>query len=226
MSENDKSQEQLRQETAIFMEKNTPKRINNVPVTKQQAEQIRAILLKKKEGNENLNESENEIEQLKQELEDEKTTREQYEASLKLIGEQKLKEKQVELRKLGYKGNLDTVEAVISAQEHLGIRKKDDGGKGSIPMTVEMLAKEHGNSGNSESFNNHAEMISYLKSEIRKGNETAKEQYAQLVKKTVDALKEKNTVWTDNNPDEPSIISNILSERNKKFRELKTKGDS
>lgn len=181
--------------------------------------------------------SEEEIERLRTDLEDRET-------KLKLVGE---KELQRNKKKLGCnnpdiddpeklrawcigKGiNPNKVRAFDDLHDDLHDDSEQEGGKGSVGLRPEDLAKEQkGNSANSDkNFQNYSEMVSYLKEQIRKGDESAKAAYRELIKKSMNALKEKNTVWEDSaNENEPSMIKNILEERNKKFRDSKTKGDS
>lgn len=101
-----------------------------------------------------------------------------------------------------------------------------DSGKGTLPLSK--AQREHeSNRSDDKSFGSHSELISHLKSEIRKGNETAKEQYVQLVNKCLKGLKEKSVVWQDGENGE-SMISYTLNERNKRLREQvkKSKGEN
>jgi regulator of replication initiation timing len=123
------------------------------------------------------------------------------------------------------------VEKEIEQEDALNEAEENDydvreGGKGSVKLSPEQRKADPNYSGNEKSFRSHAELVSYLKSEIRKGNETAKKQYRELVSKAIRGLKERNIVWEDTKEGD-SMISYTLKERNKRLREqhLKNKGD-
>lgn len=116
-------------------------------------------------------------------------------------------------------------EDALNEAEENGYDVKDSG-KGTLPLTKEQKRKEGNYSGDGKEFSSHAELVSHLKSEIRKGNETAKQQYVELVNKCMKGLQEKSVVWQDGENGE-SMISYTLNERNKRLREQlkKSKGD-
>ena len=212
-SENDKTPEQLRQETADFMEKNMPKRINNVPVTKEQADKIRAILLKKK--GENMSENENDVESLKEENENLKQTNENLENTLKIIAEKKIEEKIAEL-------NIPEKDADFFRQNPsalkgyaLGKSNQKDSGKGTLSMTPEMLAKEKFD-GKSEKreFSSQEELIEWTR-------KNAPETYNAIKLKTVRGLSENKGFfeWKDEfDENGKSIIGRTLERANKDAR--------
>jgi hypothetical protein len=160
-SDNEKTPEQLRQETADFMEKNMPKRINNVPVTKEQADKIRAILLKKK--GENMNENENDVEKLREELESEKDKSESLESTLKLIAEKEINKKIAELdipekEQEFFRQNPEALKGF-----ELGKSNQKDSGKGSLKMTSDMIRKERGSENDKREFNSPEEMLEWCR---------------------------------------------------------------
>ena len=104
-------------------------------------------------------------------------------------------------------------------------KEAERGGKGFVSMTPEMISKEQGHKSIGKSYENFSSLISELKQKVREGDKEAQQNYRELVKKAVSALKQKSVVWEDNNPDEPSMIQNILQERNKKAREKLRKSD-
>lgn len=223
MSNEEKSQEEIKAETAEFM-KNAGNitKVSNIPVTPEQAQKIKDILTNKKKEENNM--SGKSSEELETELEAEKTIREDYESKLKLIGEQRLAEKQAELRKLGYKGSLDTVEQVISAQEHLGLRqKKEEGGKGSIPMTQEMLAKEGGSGNNPKEFDNYEEMVEWCRVNDKEAFEKLKAKAYGAIAENKSFFEWKDTFTKDEKGNDRSLVGRTIDKMNAQEREKRKK---
>ena len=92
---------------------------------------------------------------LEEQLENERTLREDYEAKLRLIGEQKMAQERKELRNLGYEGELDNVDQIKKGWEKLG-------GKGNVGLTREQLLKERGSS-EKEGYDSIESMIDDLR---------------------------------------------------------------
>jgi hypothetical protein len=148
-----------------------------------------------------------------------KVTKEESEAIKKLLekkGENEKPEENSEVlnedkmrafAKALLKAEADETEEII--RQDIAKKEAERGGKGSVGLRPEDLEKERQGHSEGKTFSNHAELVSYLKEQIRKGDAQAKEQYKQLVAKSVRALKEKQIVWTDNNPEEPSFIQHV-----------------
>jgi len=152
---------------------------------------------------------------LEEQLEQERTLREDYENKLKLIGEQKLKEHADRLRKLGYKGNLDSVEAVKSAEEHMGLIK--EGGKGSVGLTTEQIARERGSSGE-QGYGSHEEMVKVLKQQAKEGNKEAQEQLNELWEKTVKGWKEQPQQTLGHQTEFPNALEDFKKSQNRAWK--------
>lgn len=158
---------------------------------------------------------------LEEQLEEERTLREDYESKLRLIAEQKLSEHAKKCRDLGFKGDLNTPAQVQSAEKHLGIYKDSDkGGSGSISLRGEDLQREKGHSGNME-FDSEAEMIDYLRSEAQKGNAEATEQLNQLWTKVLRGMREQPQKTLNFQIEEKDCLKKALDAQNRQWKKEK-----
>lgn len=163
---------------------------------------------------ERLKEKELENKQLHERLEGKTPTKEEFESEA--LMEEKIIKTIGKMKKEYEEEKLQEAEA-----EGSNVQFSGRGAGGSVGLREEDIERELGHK-DSKTFENYSSLVSHLKSEILKGSETAKKQYSELVKKCLKGLQEKQLVLKEN-PEEPSFIQHVLSERNKRLRSSKTK---
>src|SRR3972149_7290955 len=109
-------------------------------------------------------ETDNSEKSLEDQLEEERTLREDYESKLKLVAENAFEHRKKELSAPSW---IDSPETLMKWAESEG--KGDKGAGGVVGLRPEDVQKEKGGSGKRE-FDSEVEMIDYLRSESAKGN--------------------------------------------------------
>jgi len=120
---------------------------------------------------------------LEEQLEEEKTLREDYESKLRLIAEQTFERKKKELNAPEW------IKSPSALNQWIEANNDGKGGSGSVSLRGEDISREKGNSGKLE-FDSQEELIDYLRSESQKGNQEAKEQLNQLWTKVLRGIRE------------------------------------
>ncbi|MCJ7559338.1 hypothetical protein MUO79_01805 [Candidatus Bathyarchaeota archaeon] len=150
------------------------------------------------------------------ELENEKTLREDYESKLQLVAEQKLAEKRAIIISKGYKGNLDSLEAVISAEQHLGLRKEDSGkgAKGEVNLRPQDL----GGSGQKE-YDSVESMIDDLRKKARLDpNSLEATQLKQLFTKVLSGMRSQPQKTMGFEYEGKDSLKQLLDRQNREYR--------
>jgi hypothetical protein len=213
----EKSQEEIKKETEEFMQKHRPV---GIPVTKEQAEKIKTILGEKKMS------ENNDVEKLKAELEEERSKREDFEAKLKIIGEQKLNEKieKLHIPEADQQYFRENPEA-LKGYELGKSGNSGKGGAGTLPANLNHID----NSGNPEDiqreFSSNEEMLAWTK-------QNSPETYQKIFDKVARGLPKTNMDFEDTfTPDgetmlngqkiqlQRSMIGRIIDRENERIRE-------
>jgi len=117
---------------------------------------------------------------LEEQLEEEKTLREDYESKLRIIAEQTFERKKKELNAPDWIKSPSALNQWIKSEE-------EKSGSGTLSLRPEDLQREKGGSGQKE-FDSEQEMIDYLRSEAQKGNLEAKKNLDTLWNKVLKGL--------------------------------------
>lgn len=154
---------------------------------------------------------------LEEQLEQERSLREDYENKLELIGEQKLAEK---MNKLGIPEDQreffrENPERLIGYEVAKGTKKVESGGKGTVPMAREMIMKEHSGFGSAQKeFDSVEEMLEWARV-------NDKESYEKIKAKSAQGLLENRNYfeWKDHfDENGKSIIGRTLERANQDAR--------
>lgn len=171
----------------------------------------------KKEGNSG-NESEN-VEQLKAQLENETIIREDLEAKLKLIGEQKINEK---IKEYGipeseqqfFRENPEALKGYRLGKNSI----KEDGGRGTLGLSPEEISKEQIGNAGSNSYNSPEELAKDVCQKASEGDKEMQAVKQKLWEKMVAGWKENPVQTLNHTYVHPNMIKDTLEVQNRKWR--------
>jgi hypothetical protein len=158
--------------------------------------------------------------QLEQELEAERTEKEDLQNKLRIVAEKALAKKRDYYRGLGYTGSLETIEDVRNAKEwEGGLDPVGRGGSGSLPLTPAQMGQS------SEGYDSYEDMIFDLSERAKKGDKLAIEQKRAIEEKFMNAIRSGDLptiIYDENKPEfkgQPSILKKVLERQNERVRE-------